>query len=105
MVSKFTFFSSLLLVSVALAVPSSLLEASFARGREDRHPRSTNLVALRADAASDETHSDRWAGAILTMRKVRIIPMVYDHVSSYFFCPTGTAAFHLCQWYHHPPKP
>ena len=85
MVSMFTLLSNLLLVSAVLAVPSSLTEASFARGHEYPQSPPINHVASRADAASDAWYNSSWAGAVLAGNNVCIIPMVHDHVRSHFF--------------------
>ena len=101
MVSKSTLLSSLLLASAALAVPSSLVEAPIARGREDHQPRHIDFVASRADAAADvkqkQTHmpNQNWAGAAARASDVRIIRMVHDHVRSNFFCKQLQPNFNL----------
>lgn len=71
MVSEFTLLS-LLLATVALAVPSSLVKAPITRGHEDRQSRPIGRVASGADAANGS-----WAGAFAHMN-VCIIPRVHD---------------------------
>ena len=70
MVSKFTLLG-LLLATVALAVPSSLVEAPIARGQEDHQSQPIGRVTSRAA----DRLNDCWAGAFLGERMVRIIPM------------------------------
>ena len=77
MVSKFTLLG-LLLATVALAVPSSLVEAPIARGHEDRQSQPITHVAshARSDAASiNHMYNNVWAGAFMSRTIVRIIPM------------------------------
>ena len=72
MVSKFTLLG-LLLATVALAVPSSLVEAPIARGHEDRQSQPISHVASRDP--NPRIHHTVRAGAILKKNTVRIIPM------------------------------
>ena len=88
MVSKFTLLSSLSFASVALAVPSSLVEDSFTRGHEDRQSRSISAVALGADPASGV---GSMAGAILASKNnVRTHGPRSGSIS--LFCQQGTFA-------------
>ena len=89
MVSKFTLLSSILLASLALALPSSLVEASVARGHEERRSRHINHVASRGDAASDLLYAPEkhWAG--LFAHGVRTIPMIHNHVPSHYFADSA----------------
>lgn len=87
MVSKFTLLSILLLATATLVVPSPLVEASSARGHEDRQsqPTSINHVASRADVFSRSAYQIRFAGGEIKER-VRIIPVIYDQVPISIFC-------------------
>lgn len=92
MLSKFTLLGILLLATAALAVPSSPVEAPVARGHEDRQSHPTNLIASRAELASnvntvvpEQCVSVDWAGACVNIDTVRIILMVHNHIRSQFF--------------------
>ena len=77
MVSKFALLIDLLVISVALAVPSSRLEPQLARLRKIR--RSGPSVELPASSISNAQDSLYWAGAVLTGGNVRIIRRIRDH--------------------------
>ena len=77
MVSKFALLIDLLVISVALAVPSSRLEPQLARLRKIR--RSGPSVELPASSISNAQDSLYWAGAVLTGGNVCIIPRIRDH--------------------------
>ena len=77
MVSKFALLIDLLVISVALAVPSSRLEPQLARLRKIR--RSGPSVGLPARGISNAQDSLYWAGAVLTGGNVCIIPRIRDH--------------------------
>ena len=83
MVSEFTLLS-LLLATVALAVPSSLVEAPIARGHEDRQSRPIGRVASRDVPV--HRYNEVMAGALLHMKTkaVRIIPMPRSCLISFF---------------------
>ena len=86
-----TLLSILLLATAALVVRSSLAEASFTRGHEDGQSRSTDIdrVASRADAASEVGHiTGGWGGGVRSEVRVRVIPIIHDHVRSHFL-PTA----------------
>ncbi|KAN0088194.1 Peptidase A4 family domain containing protein [Tylopilus felleus] len=64
MVSKFAILSNLLLVSLALAAPSSRLDARLVRRRENRQSRLIDRVESADDGVSHVSYSKNWAGAV-----------------------------------------
>jgi hypothetical protein len=64
MVSKFAILSSFLLASVALAAPSSRLEARLTRRRENRRSQPISRLESPAGTVSDVEYSSNWAGAV-----------------------------------------
>ena len=85
MVSKFALLSKVLLATMALAAPSSLVEDPLAHRSEDRQP--INSVASRAGANVPSMllgYPPNWAGAFWRPTQVRVILMVHDYVQAQF---------------------
>lgn len=82
MISKFTLLSNLLLASVALAAPSSRLEARLARRRENRQSQPINRLESPAGTVSNVEYSSNWAGAVWAEGDVRITPLIHYHPRS-----------------------
>ena len=74
MVSKFALFTNLLLASVALAAPSSQLEARLARRRENRQSQPIQRIESPAANVSNVGYSSNWAGAVWDEADVCITP-------------------------------
>jgi hypothetical protein len=85
MVSKFAILSSFLLASVALAAPSSRLEARLTRRRENRRSQPISRLESPAGTVSDVEYSSNWAGAVWGEGDVRITPLIHDHLQSHHF--------------------
>ena len=90
MVSKFALFTNLLLASVALAAPSSQLEARLARRRENRQSQPIQRIESPAANVSNVGYSSNRAGAVWDKSDVRIIPLIHGHPQSQSFSEQGT---------------
>ncbi|KAF9241640.1 peptidase A4 family-domain-containing protein [Melanogaster broomeanus] len=89
MVSKLTILCNLLLASVALAIPSSRLEARLARRREGRQSLPINHLEQPASdvGVSNVEYSSNWAGGVL------IEPSgTFTYVTGTFTVPTPTGS-------------
>ena len=102
MFSKFALLTSLLLASVALAVPSSLVEIPPAHRSEDHQTPPINHLTSRADAASELQFAPGkiWAGIVT--KGVRTIPMIHDHVRSHYFADRQVFSVSLASSPSHP---
>ena len=81
MVSKLALLSNILLATIALAAPSSLVEDPLAHRSEDRQP--IHGVVSRTDSDASfmillDTEPN-WAGAFWSPHPVRVVLMVHDH--------------------------
>lgn len=85
MISKFALLSNFLLASVALAAPSSRLEARLTRRRENRQSQPIHRVESPAGTVSNAEYSSSWAGAVWAEGDVCIIPLFHDHPRSHPF--------------------
>lgn len=102
MVSKFAILSNLLLVSLALAAPSSRLDARLVRRRENRQSRLIDRVESADDGVSHVSYSKNWAGAVWNKDAVCAIPVIQDRPQS---DSSLIGNFHLYQCYLPSPHP
>ncbi|KAF9227237.1 hypothetical protein BS17DRAFT_695404 [Gyrodon lividus] len=93
MVSKFALLSNLLLASVALAIPSSRLEARLARRREGRQSSLIHRLEQPEGGVANVLYSSNWAGAAWTE-----VDGTFTSVTGVITVPTPTGSGAASAW-------